>query len=131
MTNVNDPERGILRGVALNPGTPIEAVEPLLDEVEMVFLLAVNPGWGGQKFIPFTKEKLVRLKEMIDGTDQDILIGLDGGATRDNIEDIASLGLDIIVTGSAVFDGKAPGENASYMIEAASGAVKQRMINER
>ena len=124
MTNVNDPERGILRGVALNPGTPIDVVAPLLDEVEMVFLLAVNPGWGGQKFIPFTKEKLVRLKEMIDGADRDILIGLDGGVTRDNVSDIASLGPDIIVTGSAVFDGKTPGENAKYMISSVAGAVK-------
>ena len=51
MQNANDPGRGILRGLALNPGTPIEAVEPLIDELDLVLLLAVNPGWGGQKFI--------------------------------------------------------------------------------
>jgi len=124
MTNVNDPERGILRGVALNPGTPIGVVEPLLDEVEMVFVLAVNPGWGGQQFIPFTRQKLAMLKQMVGSASKDVLIGLDGGVTRDNITDMAELGPDIIVTGSAVFDGKKPGENARFMIDAVSGAIK-------
>jgi len=55
MTNANDPDRGIVRGVAINPGTPLEVLEPLLDDIEMVTLLAINPGWGGQKFIPSTR----------------------------------------------------------------------------
>ena len=123
MTNVNDSERGILRGIALNPGTPIDVVAPILDEVEMVFLLAVNPGWGGQKFIPYTTKKLALLKEMIATADKDILIGLDGGVTRNTITEIAELGPDIIVTGSAVFDGKAPAENATFMLEAVSKTI--------
>lgn len=65
MTNANDYERGILRGIALNPGTPLEVIPPLIDELEMVFLLAVNPGWGGQKFIPSTRDRLSRLRQMI------------------------------------------------------------------
>jgi ribulose-phosphate 3-epimerase len=116
MTNINDSGRGILRGIALNPGTPLEAVGPLLDEIEMVFLLAVNPGWSGQKFIPATSERLSSLREMISDAGKDILIGVDGGITRDNIADIARMNADIIVTGSAVFDGKTPAENAKFMM---------------
>lgn len=124
-TNTNDTNRGILRGIALNPGTPLEAIKPLINELEMVFLLAVNPGWGGQRFIPSTKERLYRLKQMISDAKKDILIGVDGGITRDNIADVARMGADIIVTGSAVFDGKAPLENAKFMINAVNNAVEK------
>jgi ribulose-phosphate 3-epimerase len=123
MTNVNDPDRGILRGIALNPGTPSEAIRPLLDEVEMVFLLAVNPGWGGQRFTSTTGEKIARVKQMISKAKKNILIGVDGGVTRDNIVEVAKLGADIIVTGSAVFDGKTPLENARFMIDAVSNSA--------
>jgi len=118
MTNANDSTRGILRGVALNPGTPIEMVVPLLNEVEMVFLLAINPGWGGQKFGASTERRLDRLKETIAGTDREILTGIDGGITQDNISDVARMGVDIIVTGSAVFQGNTPLDNAKFMIGA-------------
>jgi ribulose-phosphate 3-epimerase len=113
MTNANDPARGILRGLALNPGTPLGAIEPLLDQVDLVTLLAVNPGWGGQKFIPATRQRLSRLKEMAG---EKILLGIDGGVTRDNFAEVAQLGADIIVTGSAVFDGKAPADNVRFML---------------
>ncbi|MBN2211912.1 MAG: ribulose-phosphate 3-epimerase [Sedimentisphaerales bacterium] len=117
MENVNDPARGILRGLVLNPGTFIESIIPLLDEVDMVTLLAVNPGWGGQGFFPATRYKLQQLKAIFNAAQRDILICLDGGITRNNIADIAALGPDVIVTGSAVFDGKAPLENARFMLE--------------
>jgi len=118
MTNANDPGRGILRGIALNPGTPLEAISPLIDELEMVFLLAVNPGWSGQKFIPSTRPRLARLKQMIHDAKKDILVGIDGGITHKNIADVARMQADIIVTGSAVFDGKTPLENAEFMVSA-------------
>lgn len=124
MTNVNDPERGVLRGIALNPGTPIEVINPLIDEIDMVFLLAVNPGWGGQKFVPSTQRRLERLKRMIGEAKKDILVGVDGGITRDNIADVARMDVDIIVTGSAVFDGKTPLENVRFMISAVNEAAK-------
>ncbi|MDT8303622.1 MAG: ribulose-phosphate 3-epimerase [Sedimentisphaerales bacterium] len=123
-TNTNDPNRGILRGIALNPGTPLEVITPLIDELEMLFLLAVNPGWSGQKFIPSTQGRLSRLRQMISEAKKDILLGVDGGITRDNIADVARMGADIIVTGSAVFDGKSPFENARFMINAVNDAVK-------
>lgn len=116
--NANDAERGVLRGVALNPGTPLAALDPLLDEVDLVFLLAVNPGWSGQPFIEKTIERLCSLKATIAETGKPILTGLDGGITKENIQRIARLGADVIVTGSAVFDGKAPAENARFMLDA-------------
>jgi ribulose-phosphate 3-epimerase len=118
MTNVNDPARGIVRGVALNPGTPVEAVQPVLDEVELVLLLAVNPGWGGQTFIPSTMEKIARAREIVAHAGREILIGVDGGITRQNVAQIARAGADLIVTGSAVFDGRAAAENARAMLQA-------------
>jgi ribulose-phosphate 3-epimerase len=124
MTNANDPARGILRGVALNPGTPLETVLPLVDEVEMFFLLGINPGWGGQGFIASTQRRLKQLKEMIAGSTRGILVGLDGGVTRDNIADVAAMGADIIVTGSAVFRGNTPLEGAKFMISAANDGAK-------
>ncbi len=125
MTNVNDPARGIVRGVALNPGTPLEVLEPLMDEIEMIFLLAVNPGWGGQGFISSTRGRAERSIRMIRDAKRDILLGVDGGVTRKNIADVARMGADIIVTGSAVFDGKAPSENAAFMIRAVTDAARQ------
>lgn len=124
MTNANDPERGIARGIALNPGTPLDVVAPLLDETDMVFLLAVNPGWGGQSFIPATARRMAALLEIIRQRKKDILVGLDGGVTRKNIDEVARMGADIIVTGSAVFDGKAPAQNAGFMLNAIAQAKK-------
>lgn len=116
-----DCGREPVRGISLNPGTPLDAVEPVLDELEMVLLLAVNPGWGGQKFIPSTQNKILRLKKIIADSGRDILICVDGGITKDNIKDISKMGADLIVTGSAVFDGKAPFENAKLLMEAING----------
>jgi len=117
MKNANDPARGLVRGVALNPGTPLEVLEPLLDELELILILAVNPGWSGQKFIPSTKSRVEKAKQMTAGSSHEILVGVDGGITRDNIADAAAMGVDLIVTGSAVFDGKAAEANAQFMLE--------------
>jgi len=124
MTNANDPARGILRGIALNPGTPLEVITPLMDELEVIFLLAVNPGWRGQKFIGSTRSRIAQLKQMIHNAKKDILVGIDGGVTRDNIADVARMEADIIVAGSAVFDGKAPAENAKFMLQNIAKAAK-------
>jgi len=126
MTNINAPERGLLRGIALNPGTPLDVVAPLLDEVDMVFLLAVNPGWSGQGFIPATTRRIAALLDIIRQREKDILVGLDGGITQKNIDEVARLGADIIVTGSAVFDGKAAAQNAGFMMNAVVQAKKAR-----
>jgi ribulose-phosphate 3-epimerase len=116
MKNHNDHARGIMRGIALNPGTPVAVVEPLLDEVDIVFLLAVNPGWGGQKFISATPARLEQVRALIERSGRHILTGLDGGITRGNIGEISKLGVDILVIGSAVFDGPESAKNARFML---------------
>jgi ribulose-phosphate 3-epimerase len=111
----------IVAGVALNPGTPPQAVEPLLDLLDYVLLLAVNPGWSGQRFADSTAGRIRELRELAEG--RELLIGVDGGITKDNVAAVAAMGVDLIVTGSAVFDGKAPLDNARFMIEEARSGV--------
>jgi ribulose-phosphate 3-epimerase len=118
MSNANDPARGLVRGVALNPGTPLAVLKPLIDEVELIMLLGINPGWGGQSFIPSTFARIEKVKGMIAEAEKDILVCVDGGVTRDNITELGTAGVDIVVTGSAVFDGNNPVENAEFMVDA-------------
>jgi ribulose-phosphate 3-epimerase len=106
---------GVIRGIALNPGTPLIVLEPLIDELELIFLLAVNPGWGGQKFLPSTERRLAAARELIG--DREILLEVDGGITKANIEHVATLGADLVVSGSAIYDGVAPLDNARYMLD--------------
>lgn len=120
-----DPSRRVMRGVALNPGTPLEVLEPLLGDLDLVLLLAVNPGWGGQKFIPSTFSRIERAQALIAGAPHAVALGVDGGIVRGNIEEVAAAGVDLIVTGSAVFDGKAAGENAVFMLEAVKRGAKR------
>ncbi|MBN1553576.1 MAG: ribulose-phosphate 3-epimerase [Phycisphaerae bacterium] len=115
MTNANDPARGIIRGAALNPGTPVEALDPLMEELEMILLLAVNPGWGGQKFIPSTRRRIDAVRQRIAKSGGNILLCVDGGIKRDNLVEVAQMGAEIIVSGSAVFDGKDPAGNIAYL----------------
>jgi len=124
MTNVNDASRGIVRGLAVNPGTPLEAIRPLLGQVEMISLLAVNPGWSGQKFIPATEHRIKEMIAMIRQADRDILLAVDGGVTKENIGQIARMGADIVITGSAVFDGRSPRENAEFMLKTVRRAAQ-------
>jgi ribulose-phosphate 3-epimerase len=126
LKNANDAARGIVRGVGLNPGTPLEVLEPLLDEIEMILLLAVNPGWGGQKYIPSTNRRIAQVQRMIAGSRRNIILGVDGGITKENIVEVAATGADLIVTGSAVFDGKNPAANAKFMLDAMATAKKNR-----
>jgi ribulose-phosphate 3-epimerase len=124
-TNVNDADRGIVRGVALNPSTPLEVLEPLIDDLELVLLLAINPGWGEQKFIDATERRLAAVSDMLGGASRNILLAVDGGVTRDNIARVAAMGADIVVTGSAVFDGRAAEQNALLMLKEAKTASRQ------
>ena len=120
-----DPGRRVMRGVALNPGTPLAVLEPLIGDLELIMLLAVNPGWGGQKFIPSTFDRIAQVKALIAGAPNPIALAVDGGVTRDNIGAVAATGVDLIVTGSAVFDGRAAAANAQFMLEAVKrGAPK-------
>jgi len=77
-----DPARHVIRGVALNPGTPLSVLEPLVGDLELIMLLAVNPGWGGQKFIPSTYDRIGQVKEMAARAPRPIALAVDGGVTR-------------------------------------------------
>ncbi|MDD2781065.1 ribulose-phosphate 3-epimerase [Sulfuricurvum sp.] len=94
---------GIKPGVVLNPHTPAEAVEYLLGDVDMVLVMSVNPGFGGQKFIPTVIEKIQRLKALRDRINPACLIEIDGGVGSKNIHDLKNAGVDVCVAGSYVF----------------------------
>jgi ribulose-phosphate 3-epimerase len=111
-------EGGVVRGLAFNPGTPLDWLPPLLEEIDMVVILGVDPGWSGQRLAPNTFSRLARAKEIIAASGKDILVCADGGITRENIGQVAAAGADLVVTGSAVFDGKAAEANARFMLEA-------------
>jgi ribulose-phosphate 3-epimerase len=123
LKNANDPQRGLVRGVALNPGTPVETILPLLDEIDLVMLLAINPGWGGQSFLRSTPKRLDLVRRIANDCGRDILLGVDGGITRANIGQLAGSGLDLVVTGSAVFEGGDPAANVRTMGAALAGAA--------
>lgn len=98
-------EKGILAGVALNPATPLSAVEYVLEKVDMVLIMSVNPGFGGQKLIPYTIQKVRDLKKMIDTKGLKTDIEVDGGVNLENVAEVMDAGANIIVAGSAVFNG--------------------------
>ncbi|SDZ01732.1 ribulose-phosphate 3-epimerase [Proteiniborus ethanoligenes] len=95
---------GVKAGVALNPSTSIENIKYVIDEVDMVLIMTVNPGFGGQYFIEQMKEKIIDLKRLIDSKNLNIDIQVDGGIKLDNIKEIASYGANIFVAGSAIFN---------------------------
>lgn len=94
---------GVKAGVALNPATPIVMVEDVLDKVDMILIMSVNPGFGGQKFIPRALDKIRRLDEIRKANGYDFVIEVDGGVNLQNCEELKSVGTDILVAGSAVF----------------------------
>jgi ribulose-phosphate 3-epimerase len=102
---------GAQAGVVLNPSTPVGAVEEALQFVDYVLVMSVNPGFGGQKFIPQTLDKVKRLRQMIVERQLNVRIEIDGGVDRSNIEKVVAAGAEIIVAGSAIF-GKPDAEAA-------------------
>ena len=94
---------GCSAGVVLNPATPVGVLDYVLDELDYVLLMSVNPGFGGQAFIPSTLDKLRRVRERIDASGRDIRLEIDGGVKPDNIGEIAAAGADTFVAGSAIF----------------------------
>jgi len=91
-------------GLVFNPATPLSHLEYVLDKVDMVLLMSVNPGFGGQKFIPRTLDKLRQAREIIDKSGLDIRLEVDGGVGVGNIREIAEAGADTFVAGSAIFN---------------------------
>ena len=97
-------DEGCKAGLVFNPATPLIYLDYVLDKVDMVLLMSVNPGFGGQRFIPRTLDKLRKARRLIDQSGYDIRLEIDGGVKVDNIREIAEAGADTFVAGSAIFD---------------------------
>lgn len=96
-------ESGCQAGLVFNPTTPLNILDWALEQLDMVLLMSVNPGFGGQSFIPYVMKKISRVRDMIDATGLDIRLEIDGGVTVDNIGSLARAGVDTFVSGSAIF----------------------------
>lgn len=108
---------GIKAGIAVNPATPINTLEEIIYYIDYVLIMSVNPGFGGQKFIPETLHKVRKLRNLMEETGRtDVLIEMDGGINKDNINEISKEGVNIFVAGSAVFKGN-PAENVKILKE--------------
>ena len=99
-------EQGCKAGLVFNPATPLDCLEYVMDKVDMILLMSVNPGFGGQKFIPSALDKLRQARRMIDESGLEIRLEIDGGVKVDNIGEIAAAGADTFVAGSAIFGSK-------------------------
>ena len=108
-------EAGVKVGVAINPGTPLSAIEEVLEYVDMVLIMSVNPGFGGQSYIPSSTDKIRRLKAMIVERGLDVLIQVDGGVKLSNVAEVLDAGVDVVVAGSAVFGKETRKNTAAFM----------------
>lgn len=101
-------ESGCRAGVALNPSTPLDAVGEVLDDVDLLLVMTVNPGYGGQQFIPHSIDKIRRARQLLDGAGCPALLEVDGGISRDTVGDVWRAGADTFVAGHAVFSAADP-----------------------
>lgn len=121
LTQLSAEVRPVIRGYAVNPGTPVQAIEPVVELVDLVLVVAVNPGWPGQAPAANTARRIAAAREIAAASRHPVLIGVDGGVSLANAAEVAGWGADIVVSGSAIFDGKdAPGNLAAML--AAIGA---------
>jgi ribulose-phosphate 3-epimerase len=123
-------DAGAKAGVAINPATSLVDLEEALPFADFILLMSVNPGFGGQKFIETSVDKLKRLRKMIDDRGLETRIEIDGGIDAGNIEMVVESGAEIIVAGSAVFGGGEPEQAVRNLIEKASGKVKASQSNQ-
>ncbi len=105
---------GCKSGLVFNPATPLDVLKHVIDKVDIVLLMSVNPGFGGQSFIPETLNKLREAREIIKASGRDIRLEIDGGVKVDNIREIAEAGADMFVAGSAVFGAKSDSDTNTY-----------------
>ena len=108
-------QKGCKAGVSLNPATPLSSLEHVLTDVDLILLMSVNPGFGGQSFIPQVLDKIRELRSRLDGLDQEVLLEVDGGIKVENIGEVARAGIDVFVAGSAVFGSDDYAETISKM----------------
>jgi ribulose-phosphate 3-epimerase len=122
-------DRQILRGVGISPGTPVHAVEPVLELVDMVLILAVDPGWRGQTPAASVRRRVDAVRDLAAGLGSAPRIGVDGGVTLANAAEIAGWGVDVIVSGSAIYDGSDPAGNLRRMLDQLRSAPARSRID--
>jgi ribulose-phosphate 3-epimerase len=98
-------EAGVAAGVVINPGTPVEAVLPVADIVDLCLVMSVNPGWGGQRYIPSSTARIARLRELLPA---EVALEVDGGVSLENVDEVRDAGADLFVAGNAVFGADDP-----------------------
>ena len=108
--------KGIRAGLSVKPNTPVEVLKPYLDKVDMILVMTVEPGFGGQTYIDFCTDKVRKVRKMVDESGKNIDIQVDGGINKENIDVVLSAGANIVVAGSAVFKGDIA-ENVKYFLE--------------
>jgi ribulose-phosphate 3-epimerase len=118
--------QNVLAGVSINPATPVSTVEHALALADMLLIMTVNPGFGGQKFIPYTVEKIQRARQMIEERNYRCVIEVDGGIDRATIPDVVKAGAEILVAGSAIFGAEDPGRKVKELLEIASSVGYDR-----
>jgi ribulose-phosphate 3-epimerase len=123
MTELAGPSRSFLRGVAINPGTPVQAVEPVLELADLILVLAVSPGWPGQAPAASTRRRVAAVRQLAASIRPEVLVGVDGGVTAANAAEIAGWGTDVIVSGSAIYDRADPPGNLRRISQALRSPV--------
>ena len=118
---------GCLAGVVINPATPVDTLAEVLDIIDYVLVMSVNPGFGGQKFIPSTLHKMRRLAEIRGQRDLHYRIEVDGGVALDTVSDVVRAGAEILVAGNAVFGNGDPRQNAQTLLKVATEAAMQKV----
>ncbi|MGJ8515262.1 ribulose-phosphate 3-epimerase [Carnimonas bestiolae] len=120
-------EGGLTAGLVFNPATPLHYLDYVLDKIDMILIMSVNPGFGGQAFIPEMLEKLKQTRELVNRSGKDIHIEVDGGVKLDNIADIAAAGADTFVAGSAIFSAHSDADAHGY--DSIIGELKAKLAN--
>jgi ribulose-phosphate 3-epimerase len=113
--------RGLMAGVSLNPSTPVMLLKDIIRDIDMVLIMSVNPGFGGQTFIEGTKDKVRELVELKKEYNKELLIEIDGGVKETNIGEISSWGVDVFVAGSEIFNADKPAEKIKKLREIING----------
>ena len=116
-------ELGCAAGVALNPGTPVEAVREVVDEIDLLLIMTVNPGFGGQRFIEQSVDKIARARGLLDGARSGAALEVDGGINRETIARVHAAGADTFVAGNAVFSAKDPAKEIGALRAACAVSV--------
>ena len=123
LTALQEIHPHLVRGLALNPGTAVAALEPVIELVDLVLVLAVNPGWPGQRPAANTPRRIGQVRDLATRAGRPLAVGVDGGVTRDNVATVASWRPDLVVSGSAIFDGRDAAGNLDLMLAAIAQAT--------